>query len=615
MSDRDSIQSEQDNNQTVELLEDLDFLIQEGRDAFEGLDGLQALADSIENIDLEEEENNAENESDSATTTNTSMSDTADATLNSIFGNATALDDAAIASSLSTHKKEERASMDLKTLNRVKYEATKQLDMIFKVQIALGTSGVKGEENPDLDTTVMATVFAENTHVLDKMSRVIEDYDMISAVQIRKVADATAVHPAKKYEPKSTDLLKEIGTLELEEVKEYSGDIMKFDVADGPNRQNLVWLLELVRNNVSSSIAALVEPAFVKLEIIHRNGAVYLKMVIDLCFSIVQHVIDSLKIYITKFGKNGLPAFEGENVNMAAIEIIAIARRLDQLGELPSDAPTMVLKGLQKVTHNYDFKQTFVLIGNLQNQSVISISGATTNAKPLAIIETYFDQAKTLYTSAVLRNQWTGRRPNNNRVNNVANNLVLVCWNCGGPHSLKDCKEEKDQAKIQKAKDAFFENKRKNGAQNHRARGDGGKDKGYTRSGFGGGNKGANGLITTSDGQVYTSCKHGTSADGCGINQTHSSKYHQQWKANPGGFKLPGTHPFMIALAAGGQCLPASPSASTNPGTSQHAINVAVQQALSTFKSETAKKLSEIETQSASPDMSHAAGMLMKLFQ
>jgi hypothetical protein len=611
MSDQESIQSEQNLNETLEIQENLDTLILEGLEAIEGLDELRALADQIELPELEEEETPAENESEtSADTTNTSMS----TSLTNIFGNATALDDAAIASSLSTHKKEDRASMDLKSLNRVKYEATKQLDMIFKVQSALGTSGVTGEENPDLDTTVMATVFAENTHVLDKMSRVIEDYDMVSAIQIRKVADPTATHPRNKYETNYIDLLKEIGTLDLDEVKEYSGDIMKYDVADGVNRQNLVWLLLLVRNNESSSIAALIEPAFEKLDIHHRNGAVYLKMVLDLCFSIDEHVIESLKVYITRFGKNGLSAFEGENVNMAAVEIIAIARRLDQLGELPNDAPKTVLKGLQKVTHNYEFKQTFVLIGNLQNQSVISFSGSTTNAKPLELIETYFEQAKSLYTSAVLRNQWAGRRPNNNRVNNMANNLVLVCWNCGGNHSLKDCKEEKDQAKIQKAKDAFFENKRKAGAPNNRTRGDGGKDKGYSRSGFGG-NKGTNGLITTSDGQVYTSCKYGTSADGCGMNQTHSSKYHHQWKANPRDFKLPGTHPFMIALAAGGQCLPASSKGSPSNVANQGAINAAVQQALNQFKSDTAKKLADLETQAASPDVSHAAGMLMKLFQ
>ena len=86
---------------------------------------------------------------------------------------------------------------------------------------------------------------------------------------------------------------------------------------------------------------------------------------------------------------------------MAAVEIIAIARRLDQLSELPKDAPKSVLKGLQKVTHNNDFKHTFNLIGNFQGQSVISFSGSTSTASPLELIEMYFEQAKTLYTSAL----------------------------------------------------------------------------------------------------------------------------------------------------------------------------------------------------------------------
>ena len=240
MSDEESVLPEQDLNESLEFQANLDNLILEGLDAIQDLDELRALADQIELPELEEEIP-AENESvTSAATTNTSMSNPTP-TLTNIFGNADALDDAAIASSLSTHKKEERASMDLKSLNRVKYEATKQLDIIFKVQSALGTSGAKGEENPDLDTTVMAAVFAENTHVLDKMSRVIEDYDMVSAIQIRRVAGPSATHPARnKYEPNYIDLLKEIGTLDLDEVKEYSGDIMKYDIADGFNRQNLV---------------------------------------------------------------------------------------------------------------------------------------------------------------------------------------------------------------------------------------------------------------------------------------------------------------------------------------------------------------------------------------
>ena len=122
-------------------------------------------------------------------------------------------------------------------------------------------------------------------------------------------------------------------------------------------------------------------------------------------------MIEALKTYINKFGKTGLSAFEGENVNMASIEILAIAKRLHQLGELPNDAPKTVLKGLQKVTHNYEFKQTFALIANFQRQTVISVTSASTNASPLDLIETYFEQAKVLYTSAVLRNNWAGKKP------------------------------------------------------------------------------------------------------------------------------------------------------------------------------------------------------------
>ena len=576
--------SEQDPEETIDLETRIGDLIEE-----------ITAAHFVNPPELQEEEEKANNEGDTSTDLShqsTIMSSTPDPVLNDIFGNATALDDAAIASSLSTHKKGDRALMDPKTLSRIKQEATKTLDIIFKVQSALGTSGVKGEENPDLDTTMMATVFAENTHVLEKLSRVIEDYDMISATQIRRVVDNTKSHPIEKYDQtKYTDMLKEVGTLELAEVKEYSGDIMKYDVQDGPNRQNLSWLLLLVRNNMSSSISALIEPAFDRLDVCHKNGAVYLAMVIELCFAIDEHVIEALKTYINKFGKTGLSAFEGENVNMASIEILAIAKRLHQLGELPNDAPKTVLKGLQKVTHNYEFKQTFALIANFQRQTVISVTSASTNASPLDLIESYFEQAKVLYTSAVLRNNWAGKKPGKFH-NNVG--FVPTCWNCGGPHSLKDCKEEKNQTRIQKAKDAFFENKKKNNGGGHQSKGDGeNKPKGYTRSGFGK-ESSANGVITTADGQVYTSCKYGTCADGCGMNQTHSSKYHEQWKADKESFKLPSTHPFMVALAGKGKiCLPAS---SATAGTNQEQINMAVHQALAQFKSDTAHKLSILET-------------------
>ena len=441
---------------------------------------------------------------------------------------------------------------------------------------------------------------------------------MTSAIEMRLVIDETKSHPTEKYGTSTVDLLQDIGDIDIEAVKEYSGDIMLYGKPgeDGVHRQNQEWLLRLIRNNVSSSIAALIEPIFDELEAKHRNGSVYLKLVLDLVFMIDDNVIEALQDYIRRFGKNGLMAFDGENVNMAAIEIVSIARRLDQLNKLPAEAPKDVLKGLIKVTHNFDFKKTFEMIHSFENQTCIAIAGAGVKGTPLENILRYFKQAQTFYTSAVLRGKWIGKKRSSTRhsANNAIAAMVAKCWNCGGEHRLGDCKEQLNQATIDKNKKIFYENKKKNAE----ARGGSGYQRGapkkdYQRSGFGANGASTNGVMVTSDGEVYTQCKHGTSADGCGLNKTHSTKYHSQWKANKSTFQLPKSHPFMVALAKGDQCLPCDTSGHKNKsvGNLQAAITGALQQ----YKSEQLQRISTLETQSPDSDISSAAGLLKSLFQ
>ena len=109
------------------------------------------------------------------TTSNTSIP-MIDPVLSNIFGTGTSmLSDADLATSLTMHKKEDRKNLDPKALQRVKDQATKSLGVEFKVQVALGTSGITGEENQDIETTEMAVIFAENTHVLDNIKRIVEE--------------------------------------------------------------------------------------------------------------------------------------------------------------------------------------------------------------------------------------------------------------------------------------------------------------------------------------------------------------------------------------------------------------------------------------------------------
>ena len=90
---------------------------------------------------------------------------------------------------------------------------------------------------------------------------------------------------------------------------------------------------------------------------------------------------------------------------------MTIAQRLKQLGELTKEAPKEVLRGLQKVTHKYEFKQTFAMIYTFEGQNVVTVENSTMGDKPLDRIIKYFAQAKVLYTSAVLHNRWAGRKP------------------------------------------------------------------------------------------------------------------------------------------------------------------------------------------------------------
>ena len=62
--------------------------------------------------------------------------------------------------------------------------------------------------------------------MLEKIAPVVQEYDLLSATQILLVENTTEVHPPKKYGLKYVDVMKEIETLTLDQVKEYSGDVM-----------------------------------------------------------------------------------------------------------------------------------------------------------------------------------------------------------------------------------------------------------------------------------------------------------------------------------------------------------------------------------------------------
>ena len=525
-----------------------------------------------------------------------------------MFGSTNPLSEEAVISLMTKHKKENRAAMSEKDLNRVLEAATAPLGQKLVVQSSLGTSQVTGEESTDLNTSEIATLYAYNAVTKDMMRRQMLDYDMTSAALVYRVVNPQATHPTSMFGGEPVNLLVEIGTIGIDEVKLFSSNVMKYDKPgkEGVYRQNLMWTLYLLRQVVSTSVSTLIDPVFESLPVYEQNGMVYLKMVDDLIFQIDDHVILSLQAYIRKFGKTGLFAFENENVIQAKTEIVGIATRLSQLEELPKDSKKDVLSGLQKCS-NQELKEAFKLMGNLQNQSLIQIH--TKSSTTLGTIKDYFEEATSLYTSAITRGTGFPKKQRLSAAQLDASDGV-TCWNCGGKHRAQECPEPFNKTTFEANKKKFYEarnsNRRKGGKpKSDPGNGDNknkksGSPKGYSRSTFGS----TNGVIVTSTGDVFTCCSVGTQEQGCGLNKTHSTKYHANYMANPQGYKMPSTHPFIKKQIELGLCLPASGGSNTQPVTTPFALSAAF-----------AAKAQQLETQATDPDMSRVLGALRQVFQ
>ena len=92
-------------------------------------------------------------------------------------------------------------------------------------------------------------------------------------------------------------------------------------------------------------------------------------MMLDIIVNIIHNVASGLNDRIKLFGSNDLSGLhpKGENVEMLVLDYSSIYHSLDQLGILPEDAITDVIKGLALATHA-EFAKIFAdFASNLKN--------------------------------------------------------------------------------------------------------------------------------------------------------------------------------------------------------------------------------------------------------
>ena len=400
-----------------------------------------------------------------------------------LFSEVSPMKDADIKKESSTLSESNRGAKGSSELLKNHHRATKGTTNKFITLQALTSSVTTSdtEEEGVVTTSDVSVVFQQCGEATKELVAIVTQYDYTKAVEIPEILDESKPASSGRWGTKTLNLLKNPTSVSLDTIKKYVSDTMQFTPADAPSRQTQVWMLETIRASVSSDLKTLVDSKFDILPVAQQGGSVYLKMLFDIIYNMTEPVVRALHKWIKNFRHNGLLKVKGENVLVLSQTAKNICQRLSEVNSLPTDAATDILEGLVKASH-VDFSKTFSHLLTLSNQTILSF-GSLKNKTVMEKITLFLTEAEDLYIVYTVNGTWKYKHATSYY---TGERVDLICFNCGKVgHSVRDCKEPRDQARIDKSVAQFREKKNSGGA--FRNNGSGGRGSGGYQGGRGNG--------------------------------------------------------------------------------------------------------------------------------
>lgn len=376
------------------------------------------------------------------------------------------------------------------------------------------------------------------------------------------------------------------------------------------------WLKEFVYNSSTDSLRSAVGKKYDKLSPVYKGGVMYLFLTLCEMFHMSREVKAAIFSFIALFKKKGVARYTGENVVTIYDELIGCCKRLAVDDSLTDEHVFDILEGLSICTVQR-FRDMFALMkqnADIGNQILPSIPD---DATPMEKIEAILEKAVDQYDKLCTAQKWNVVK-GKPYAGLAAGGGETICWNCEQPGcTVGKCPKPRDQARINKNKQAFEERKR-NGGQS-----------GESNGGSNGGNRNGNRRPKKDSSSEYQRKKwasmgmhmvNGTlmvSCKVCGLNTTHSSKHHAAYSANPGSFKLPASHAYCIEVAklAANKSVPPDSVAPGSASTGQSSLTPPSNGALTFNRSDIETKLANIERQSTNPNAAEVCSVIRDLFQ
>ena len=378
------------------------------------------------------------------------------------------------------------------------------------------------------------------------------------------------------------------------------------------NRIASRFLKEFVYNSSTDSLKEAVGPKYEKLPRNQRGGVIYTYLTLCEMFVMSREVKQAMLNFLDSFKKSGLTKYAGENVLLAASEVLGVCKRLDAVKSLQDEHVHDVLTGLA-ICNNSRFKGVFKLLAeNADLGNIAILPSIDANATVIEAIEAVFEHGMGLHDKLCQAQQWNMAKKDGGRKSKYLAGAAWVqkCWNCGKAGcNVGTCSEPKNQERINKNRkasgEAYRKHKKSEEDKPKTNSGGGGKDKtsaDYKRK------KWASSGMSMVNGSLMCNCAK------CGLNETHTTKFHTAWEGDKNNFKLPSSHPFVkerallgVGTPTAGAIVPFVPSQVQPPPTQNPDL-------LTFSRAQLESRIASTERNSADPNAVSLATMMRELF-
>jgi hypothetical protein len=218
--------------------------------------------------------------------------------------------------------------------------------------------------------------------------------------------------------------------------------------------QNLELTYDFFQNNVSDELSMKISETYETFAVGEQGGPLFFILMMNHLLSDSEEAAISLNERVKKFDIKNV---EGENIFRVVSLLRGAVKRLQHINKMPEDIVRTLLNVMQ--TSSVDsFNQQFSHLQKQRKQnSVLRRTGGSASLR----WEDIFVLAESEYRDYVNDNLWTGVHTKG--TDSVFHNSTSTpgkapeCWNCLGPHRIDDCKQSKDQLRIQANKKKWME--------------------------------------------------------------------------------------------------------------------------------------------------------------